>query len=97
MTENELYSKLVDLYAADELSEELTDELHTAALTNPELSHDMLSLKTTVQALRSSPEEPEFTEESFQRILMKLYTQGVELKIASPEPTYIQYRLPMPG
>lgn len=96
MTDKELYSKLVDLYAGDELPEELTDELHQAAFGDTDLSYDMLSMRTVVDALKTSP-QPEFSEESFQRILMKMYSQGVDVKVSSPEPSHMQYRLPMTG
>ncbi|MBL8048347.1 MAG: hypothetical protein JNJ45_06660 [Chthonomonas sp.] len=93
---NEFYSKLVDLYAGDELSTELKDELESAALADPELSHDMLSLKTTVQLLREGP-EVEFSEDSFQRILLKMYRRGVEIQTSAPHAAYMQLHLPMQG
>ncbi|MCE9560121.1 MAG: hypothetical protein K8R88_14380 [Armatimonadetes bacterium] len=93
---NEFYKKLIDMYAGDELSSELKDELETAALSDSELSHEMFSLKTTVEALRSSP-EPEFTDDTFQRILMRMYRQGVDVKTHMPESPHMQLRLPLTG
>jgi anti-sigma factor RsiW len=72
----ETYKKLVDLYAGHELTDELNAELESASLADPELAADMASLRLTVDALQSTP-EPEFTEESYQRILMKVYARGV--------------------
>lgn len=93
---NDLYRKLVDMYAAEELPSELMEELDAAAFNDPELSHDLATLEKTVKLLRSLP-RPEFTEESFQRVLMKLYARGAMPETKSPEPTHLQYRLPMPG
>ncbi len=93
---NEFHRKLVDLYAGEELPEELTEELEAAALQDPELSHEMFSLRKTLQSLKAS-QEPQFTEESYQRILMKLRTRGVEIETKSPEPPHWQYQLPMQG
>ena len=92
----DFYKKLVDLYAADELPTELKEELEAAAFGDQELSHDMSTLKTTVNALQNLP-APEFTEESFERVLMKLYARGVDVQPKSPPSPHLQYRLPMPG
>lgn len=92
---NDLYRKLVDLYADDELTEELTTELETAALADPELKTDMLAMRATVEALRAEP-RPEFTEESYQRVLMRLYAKGVSAQ-RSPDPTYLQMHLHIQG
>jgi hypothetical protein len=91
---NDFYKKLVDLYAGDELPEELASEMEAAAMADPELSHDMFTLKTTVQLLKQQ-DEPSFTEESFHRILMKMRTRGAEIEQRSPEPAHWQYRLPI--
>lgn len=96
MEKQELYSRLVDLYAGNELPQELKDELEAAAMNNPSLSHDMMTLTATVNALREGP-QPEFTSESFHRVLMKMYAAGVEVKPISPEPVQFQLRLPMIG
>ncbi len=92
----ELYRKLVDLYAGDELPQELKEELEAAAFIDPELMHDMATLKQTVDLLKTSP-PPAFTEESFQRILMKLYTRGVDIEPREPAVSHLQYRLPIMG
>lgn len=92
---NDLYRKLVDLYAGDELTEELKAELESVAMTDPELKADMLAMRATVEALRAD-EAPEFTEESYQRVLMRLYAKGVEAQ-RSPDPTHLQLHLPIQG
>ncbi len=92
---NEIYQKLVDLYAGQELPEELNNELEEAAKTDPSLKQDMMSLKQTVETLRS--DEFTFTEESYNRVLMKLYAKGGHLQTQSPEPKHLQYQLPMSG
>lgn len=92
----ELYTKLVDLYAGRELPAELEDEMIVAAGNDPDLASDMLSLRTTVDALQDDP-GPEFTEESFQRILMKLYARGVDIQTKAPSPAHLQYQLPIQG
>ena len=92
----EFYRRLVDLYAAGELPEELAQEMEVAALTDRDLSHEMHSLKSTISMLKSE-EDPEFTEESYHRILMKLYTSGVQVETASPTPMHLQYQLPIAG
>jgi hypothetical protein len=92
----DIYRKLVDLYAGDDLPLELKDELEAEAMSNPDLSHDMMTLKTTVTALRES-EAPTFTEESFQRILLKMYTKGAEVEMKEPAHSPYQFRLPLSG
>lgn len=91
-----IYKKLVDLYAADELSTELMEELETAATTDTELRNDMASLKATVQSLRQSA-APEFTEDAFQRILIKMYRKGVDIQPQAPPATFMQLQLPIQG
>jgi len=93
---NEFYRKLVDLYAGGELPEELEAEMDTASFSDPELSHDMATLRRTVEHLRSLP-EPEFTDESHQRILMKLYARGIDVKPKAPDPPQFQLYLPIQG
>lgn len=93
---NEVYRKLVDLYAGDELPEELKDELEAAAFNDAELSHDMATMKRTMDVVRQL-EAPEFTEESFQRILMKLYARGVDPMPKAPTPSHLQFHLPVSG
>ncbi len=92
---NETYKKLVDLYAGNELPEDLAQEMEQAAETDPELKHDMTSLRQTVETLQN--DELNFTEESYQRVLMKLYAKGGHLQTQSPDPRHLQYQLPMSG
>lgn len=92
---NDLYKKLVDLYAGRELTEELEAELESVAETDPELKADMLTMRRTVELLKTSP-APEFTEESYQRVLMRLYAKGIEAQ-RSPDPTHLQLYLPIQG
>lgn len=91
---SELYQKLVDMYAAGELTEELQETLNSEAFGNAELSHEMSTMRMTMDALHEMP-DPEFTEESYQRILMKLYFRGADVQPHSPEPAHLQYHLPI--
>ncbi len=93
---NELYKKLVDLYAGRELPAELEDQLEMAAFNDPELSHDMSTLRKTVEMVQSTP-TADFTEESYQRVLMKLYSRGVEVQVQNQAPAHMQLFLPMQG
>lgn len=93
---NDLYKKLVDLYAGRELTEELETEMEDAAKSDPTLQHEMVSLRKTVDMLRAEP-AAEFTEESYQRVLMKMYARGIELQQRSPDPVHLQYHLPIQG
>lgn len=93
---NDLYRKLVDLYAGRELPAELEDEMEWAAFADPELSHEMATLRRTYELLRSE-DTPVFTEESRQRILMKLFTRGATFEAVSPEPSHLQLGLPIAG
>jgi len=92
----DFYKKLVDLYAARELSSELEDQMELAAFTDAELSHDMSTMRRTVDALRAD-RGADFTEESYQRILMRLYARGANIESKAPIPTHLQYQLPMQG
>ena len=92
---NETYKKLVDLYAGNELPEDLAQEMELAAETDPDLKQDMTSLRQTVEILQN--DEFTFTEESYQRVLMKLYAKGGHLQTQSPDPRHLQYQLPMSG
>ena len=94
---NELYSKLVDLYAGRELPSEMEADMEAAASQDSKLAHDMLTLRTTVDALHNSMDDVEFTEESYQRILMKVYARGVELQQVNSTPLHLQYYLPIQG
>ena len=93
---SELYTKLVDMYAGGELPEELESEMRKAALTDTELAVDMRSMRETVEGLHAIP-KPEFTEESYQRILMRVYARGVEFSPKAPTPSHLQYHLPIQG
>lgn len=98
MKPEDLLIKLCDLYAGDELPIELAEALETAALNNVELASEMQNLRMTVQQIRSLP-RPELTEESFQRILMRLYANGMandEQGLPSDQ-TGKQYYLPISG
>ncbi|HJP82855.1 MAG TPA: hypothetical protein VJ835_05050 [Fimbriimonadaceae bacterium] len=93
---NELYSKLVDLYAGNELPAELEDQMELAAAGNAGLNHDMTTLRRVVDALHNL-EDPEYTEESYHRILMKLYSRGVDIQPREPVSSHFQYNLPLQG
>lgn len=93
---NELYHKLIDLYAGRELPKELEEEMEMAAYGDPELSHEMATLRRVVDQLRTMP-QPEFTEESYQRILIKILSRGVEMQTPAPIPSHMQYHLPIQG
>lgn len=93
---NDLYRKLVDLYAGGELPAELEAEMESAAQSDPELALDMRTMRQTVQSVRAVP-DPEFTEESYQRILMKVYARGIAMHPTTPTPAHLQYSLPMQG
>lgn len=93
---NDLYNKLVDLYAGKELPQELEEELELAAYTNPTLSHEMATLRRTVDMLQAD-QGLEFTEESYQRVLMKLYARGAVIESTTSIPLHLQYHLPIQG
>ncbi len=93
---NELYNKLVDLYAGRELPFELEQELEDAATHDGDLALDMRSLRETVDVIQSTP-GADFTEESYQRILMRLYARGADIQPKAQPPAHLQYYLPMQG
>jgi hypothetical protein len=93
---SEFYNKLVDLYAARELTEELEEVMDAQAYQDPALRREMQTLRETVDLLKSEP-APEFTEESYQRVLMKVYARGGEIQTRLPEPLHLQYHLPIQG
>lgn len=93
---DEFFKKLVDLYAGRELPAELEDQMELAAYGDADLSHDMATLRRTVDALRQD-RGAEFSEESYQRVLMKMYARGAALSTNSPSSTHLQYHLPMQG
>lgn len=90
----ELYAKLVDLYAGHELPLALEEEMEQAAVVDPALAHEMRTLRETVDTLREEP-APEFSEETAQRILIKMLARGANVQTASPEPPHFQYSLPI--
>ncbi len=92
----EFYKKLVDLYAGHELPSEIEDQMEFAAFGDADLSHDMSTLRRTVDALRADP-GGEFTEESYQRVLMKLYARGASIEPKGASPVHLQYQLPIHG
>ena len=94
MNEMELYTKIVDLYAGNELPIELENDLAEVSRQNRLLRDDMISLKETVETLRTC-DPIQFTEESYQRILLKLYSRGVDMQKRSPDPIHLQYHLPI--
>ena len=92
---SDFYKKLVDLYAGRELTEELEDELESEGFRDSDLSYEMTTLRKTVDTLKSCP-APEFTEESYHRILLKLYARtGEDMETTAPTPTHMQYSLPI--
>ena len=91
-----IYKKLVDLYVGDELPEEIMEDLEARAMNDPELSHDMYTLRKALQALREN-DDIRLTEESSQRILTKMRTAGARVEQNSPDPAHLQYHLPMHG
>lgn len=93
---NDLYSKLVDLYAGRELPAELEEQMEEAAKHDPALAAEMSSLRKAVDRLHNAP-PVSFTEESYQRILMKVYARGVDMQPKAPTPAHLQYHLPMQG
>lgn len=95
MPANDMMRKLVDLYAERELPAELEDPLEMAASGDAELRRDMASLRHTVDVVRR--ERTYYSEETHQRILMKLYAQGAGIEPPSPEPSHFQYALPING
>jgi len=93
---NELLKKLVDLYAERDLPDELETQMERAAEADPAMKADMTSLRKTVDLLQQDP-GPSFNEETYQRILMKLYARGAAIEPKAPAPTYLQYHLPIQG
>jgi len=89
---NAFYQKLVDMYAGDELTEELVAEMDTAAATDAGLKLEMDSLKRTVRVLKLLP-EAELTDVCAQRILRKIL-DGAEIPAEIADPAALrQYRL----
>ena len=88
--------KLVDLYAGKDLPAELEDQMELAAFADADLAHDMSTLRKTVDVLQASP-KPDFTEESYQRVLMKIYARGGNIQPKADAPAHLQLHLPMAG
>ena len=93
---NDLLNKLVDLYAGRELSSELEQQMEEAAAEDQNIRFEMTTLRETVDTLHSDS-GPEFTEESYQRILMKLYARGAAIQPKAQAPAHLQYQLPIQG
>ena len=93
----ELYQKLVDLYAGDELTEELNQELEAAADQDGDLHDDMRTLKQTVETLHEMAGDVEMSEDTYERILMRMRAAGAQVETNAPEPAHWQYQLPMQG
>lgn len=89
----EFYRKLVDLYAGGELPVELNDQMEIAAYHDADLKHDMDSLRTTIEVVKSD-NGPEFTEESYQRILNQIYAKAGAAPVRKESST-LQYQLPI--
>lgn len=92
----DFYQKLVDLYAGEELTEELAAELENAAENDPDLGQDMTSLRKTVDLLQAD-HGIQFTEASRERILLQMQMSGAPIETSSPEPAQWQYHLPIPS
>jgi len=93
---NDLFKKLVDLYAGHELSSELEQEMESAAAEDSSMMVELTTMRNTVDTLQGDS-GPEFTEESYQRILMKLYARGAAIQPKAPAPAHLQYHLPIQG
>jgi hypothetical protein len=93
---NDLYNKLVDMYAGRELPAELEDQMELAAASDPDLNHQMTTLRRVVDTLHQLDQQ-EFTEESYHRVLMKLYARGADVQPHVQASTHFQYHLPLAG
>ncbi|MCW5939025.1 MAG: hypothetical protein KF884_04205 [Fimbriimonadaceae bacterium] len=91
---NDLYEKLVDLYAGGELPQETMEELEAAAMGDKDLAHDMFTLTRTVEALHADP-GPVYDEETEVRILLTMQLQGAELDQRRQKGVDWQYHLPI--
>ena len=87
---------LVDLYGGRDLSPESEEILESYAFTDAQLSHNLSTLRKTVDLLKSDS-GPELTEESYQRILMKIYARGADIEPSFSAPVHLQYQLPIQG
>jgi len=84
------------MYAGGELPAELEQELNEAAIGDLDLNRDMTTLRRTVDELRTI-DDPEYTDESYHRILMKLYARGADIEPQVPVSAHFQYHLPLTG
>lgn len=91
---SDLYRKLVDLYAGNDLPEELVADLQNAAAKDESLATDMATLKKTVDFLKAEP-APEFSESDYLRIIFRMQTAGADIEFAEEERNPGQYQLPM--
>lgn len=93
---NEFYKKLIEVYVGGDLGTSVSKDLKQVVDGNEDLKQDLVEMQAAYNALRDLP-TPEFTEESYQRILMKVYTRGGELQTRTPVPSHLQYHLPLHG
>lgn len=97
MNETELYQKLVDMYAGEELPQELMDELESAALSDSKLAWEMQTMRSTVQRLRSLP-GPDDVQASLENVIRRLRQEGVEIADdGEPRVYHLQHYLPISG
>ena len=69
-----------------------TNRLHLEAL------HRMQCVvQIQVHEVLQKSDGPHLTEESSQRILMKMRTKGARIEQNSPDPAHLQYHLPIQG
>lgn len=92
----EFYRKLIDLYAGHELPLALEEEMEIAAMADADLAAEMRGMRETYEVLKESP-QPDFSEETCQRILMKMIAKGADVETSAPEPAHFQYQLPIQG
>lgn len=90
---SEFYKKLVDLYAGGELPVELNDQMELAGAKDAQLQVQMSTLRNTVDLLKSDT-GPNFSEESYERILQQIYSRA-DATPDSRENSHLQYRLPI--
>lgn len=91
----DLYSKLVDLYAGDELPTELKEDFEQRLSEDADLKAEALALQQTVAAIKSVS-QPVFGDETRNRILRTI-EQRARIEPQRPAAAYLQYQLPMQG
>ena len=94
--EQTFLKKLIEVYVGGDLGDETGGSLRQMVMGDPILEKDLLEMEMTYEQLKGIP-APEFTEESYQRILMKVYTRGGEMQVQTPTPSHLQYHLPLQG